>query len=105
MTTNMALLTTKMTVCWALLCLPSTLFQSPGQPGKLVMNSTPDQGAAIIINGQAMKQLTNTTFVVTPGAYKVSVKNRDGNVNCPPHDFPVSAGQQTIATCSGTHWE
>jgi hypothetical protein len=105
MSANMPLLAIKMAVCWALLCPPIALFQSPGQPGRLVIKSTPEEGAAITINGQAMKQLTNTTFVVPPGNYKVSVKNPDGKVSCLPHDFSVSADQETTATCSGTNWE
>jgi hypothetical protein len=105
MSANMALLSIKMAACWALLWPTIALFQSPGQPGRLVINSKPEQGAAITINGQAMKQLTNTTFVVSPGNYKVTVKNRNGNVSCPSQDFSVSAGQETTVTCSGTHWE
>jgi hypothetical protein len=101
----MALLTIKMAACWALLYPTIVLFQSPGQPGRLVIKSTPEQGAAITINGQAMKLPTNATFVMPPGKYSVTAKNPNGNVNCPSQDFPVSAGQQTTATCSGTHWE
>jgi hypothetical protein len=105
MSANVVLLTIKTAMCCCLLSAPVALFQSPGQPGRLVINSTPKDQAAITINGQAMRQLTNTTFVVPPGNYKVSVKNQDGSINCPPQNLSVSAGQETTATCSGTHWD
>lgn len=105
MSGNLALLIIKITTSLTLLWPHILLFQSPGRPGRLVINSTPTEGAAITINGQTMKQLTNATFVVPPGKYKLSVKNQDGSISCQPRDFSVSAGQETIATCSGARWE
>lgn len=103
MSANLAII--KMAACLTFLWPPIALFQSPGQPGRLVINSTPKEGAAITINGKAVQQSTNTTFVVPPGNYKVSVKSQDGSISCQPHDFSVTAGQETIVTCSGTQWQ
>jgi hypothetical protein len=70
----------------AVLCPLIAVFPSPGQPGRLVINSTPEQGATITINGKVVRQLTNTTFVVPPRNYKLSVTSRNGSINCPQHD-------------------
>jgi hypothetical protein len=64
------------------------LLQSPGFAiGKLVVQSSPDQGASISVDGKSYQQLTNATFVVSPGN----------------HTVEVAGGPDSLANCSGTN--
>ena len=93
----------RIAVCLAALCPPTLTSQTPVQPGRLVVTSTPS-GAKITVNSQATKQLTDATFVVPPGKYTVSVAGGAGSLNCPDKEVQVSSGQSTSVHCAGTGW-
>jgi hypothetical protein len=77
---------------WVLLLPAGLPSQTPPQSGKLIITSTP-KGATIVINGQKMQQLTDATFVVSSGTYRVSVADADGNLkNCATKNVSVSSG-------------
>jgi PEGA domain len=97
------LLATKIAMCWALLSASIPPLQSPAQPGRLVINSTP-AGALITVNGKGMKERTNATYVVPPGKYTVAVSGGEGNLKCAAKEVNVSAGQETKVNCSVTGW-
>lgn len=91
-------------VFWVLLPAAGLWSQTPPQPGKLTITSTP-KGAAIVIDGKKMPQPTDATFVVSPGTYRVSVADATGNLkNCPTRNVAVSSGSQTVLDCSATGW-
>jgi hypothetical protein len=77
--------------------------QTPGKPGKLTIESAP-KGAAIFVNGSRMGQATDATFVVSAGAYKVSVTGGAGNLNCAAKSVSVSSGATTELYCSSAGW-
>ena len=77
--------------------------QTPRQPGKLTVSSTP-KGAAIFVNGKQMAQSTDASFVISPGTYKVSVSGGAGNLNCPVKSVQVIAGGSTALSCTSTGW-
>jgi len=87
----------------SLLCMPADSLQSPMQPGKLVIESAP-KGASITVNGRAINQPTDATFVVPPGSYAVSVTGGPGNVNCKSKDVPINSGQTVTVRCVGNDW-
>jgi hypothetical protein len=93
----------KIALCWAVICSPILSSQTPVQPGRLVITSTPT-GAKITVNSQATNQLTDATFAVPPGKYTVSVTGGPGHLNCPDRDVQVSSGQPTEVHCSATGW-
>jgi hypothetical protein len=93
----------KIALCLGALCPPTLTSQTPVQPGRLVITSTPS-GAKITVNSQATKQLTNATFVVPPGKYTVSVAGGPGSLNCPGKDVQVTSGQPTSVHCAATGW-
>jgi hypothetical protein len=82
--------------------MPSAALQSPGL-GRLAINSKPP-GASIAVNGKAMNQATDATFVVGAGKYTVAVSGGPGNLNCAPKEFAIVAGQMKTVTCSSSGW-
>jgi hypothetical protein len=103
---RMSLPTLEAALCFALL-LPAGSSQTPPQPGKLTVNSTPP-GATVAINGEKMQQLTNFTFAVSPGTYKISVAGGEGNLQkCAGNNsisVQVSSGSQKTLLCAATGW-
>jgi hypothetical protein len=93
----------KIVLCWIVLYSPILSSQTPGQPGRLVITSTPT-GAKITVNNQATNQLTDATFVVPPGKYTVSVTDGPGKLNCPDKDVQIFSGQPAEVHCSATGW-
>ena len=81
----------------------SSVPQMPPQPATLVIKSEPT-GAKVTINGTIANQLTNVTFVVSPGTYTVSVAGQDGNPSCPGITLKVSSGQTVERVCPGPGW-
>jgi len=80
-------------LCWILAIAPAVLPQSPSQPGKLHLTSTPP-GAKIVVNEQARPEVTPVTLVVSPGKYTVQV------ADCQPQkDVSVSSGNTTEVHC------
>ena len=76
--------------------------QSPGQPGRLAVNSTPP-GARITVNGKDLNQQTDATFVLPSGKYSIAVSS--GTLNCPSREVTVTSGQQTTVHCSSGGWD
>jgi hypothetical protein len=90
-------------LCFLLPLVGALPAQTPGQPAKLAISSTP-KGAAIFLNGKRMGQPTDATFAVSPGAYKVSVSGGSGNLNCPVKTVTVSAGSTAELSCTAAGW-
>jgi hypothetical protein len=88
---------------WTLLYPVALQPQMPPVPGKLLISSEPD-GATITINGNKMSQLTNATFVVSPGDYTVAVSSPDRNLSCPGKVFHVASGGVVSHKCSAAGW-
>jgi hypothetical protein len=88
--------------CCLMVVMPSAALQSPGL-ARLAINSKPP-GASITVNGKAMNQPTDATFVVGPGKYTVAVSGGQGNLNCAPKEFAIAAGQVKTVTCSSSGW-
>jgi PEGA domain-containing protein len=78
---------------------PAALLQSPGF-GRLVIQSSPT-GATISINGTQKQEQTNTTYVVGPGDYSVSVS---GSASCGGQSFHVDSGGTTTIICKDGKW-
>jgi hypothetical protein len=101
----MAWLAIELSIGWALLRPPALELQSPGfDGGKLEINSVPE-GANISINGKTAQQRTNTTYVVSPGSYKVAVTGGPGNLNCGEKSVSVSSGSTVTVTCTSKGWQ
>jgi hypothetical protein len=81
---------------------PSTISsQSPGfNWGRLVVQSEP-QGAEIWVKGKDANRQTNSTFVVSPGNYSVSLT---GSAKCGGQSFQVNSGGATTITCKDGQW-
>ena len=77
--------------------------QTPAEPGRLNITSTPD-GANITINGKSMDHQTDAVYSVAPGQHKVSVAGGAGNLNCPEITVQVSSGRETKVHCSSAGW-
>jgi PEGA domain len=87
-----------------ILFLPAALHpQMPPQPGKLEILSDPPS-ATVTINGHRMAQLTNATFLVSPGVYSVSVASTDGKLRCASTPMSVNAGQTVVHKCTAQGW-
>jgi PEGA domain len=87
---------------WILLLAP-LLAQTPGKPGRLIINSTPPK-ATIVINGQTWGELTNAIVVMPPGTYNVSVASSELK-NCPTTPVTVQAGSETEVNCIQAGWQ
>lgn len=96
-------LTIEMSLCWGLICPSIMPSQSPGL-GRLVITSKPT-GAKIFINDKPMQQLTDFTYVISPGDYKVKVTDGTGNLNCLDKPVSVSPGQEVTVLCTEKGWE
>jgi len=93
MTANIRSLAPEVALCWILAITPAVSPQSPAQPGKLHITSTPT-GAKIIVNGDTRPEVTPITLVVSPGTYTVQV------ADCQPQkDVSVSSGNTTEVRC------
>jgi len=86
---------------WMVLCLPLWA-QTPEKPGRLVIKSVPPK-ATIVINNQTWRQPTDTTVVVPPGDYKVSVTS-DKLKNCPAKAVKVQPDSETELICTEAGW-
>src|ERR1700722_936254 len=94
-----------MALAISMLAFPAALWsQMPPQAGKLVIASDP-AGAVVTINGEAVSQHTNATFVVSPGKYVVSVASPDGSMKCPEITLQVGGGQTITRSCSAKGWQ
>jgi PEGA domain len=89
---------------WTLLYPLALQPQMPPVPGKLLISSEP-AGATVTINGTKMSQLTNATFVVSPGDYTVAVSSADRQLNCPGKLFHVASNSLVSHKCSTAGWE
>ena len=88
---------------WCIVLLLPLAGQTPAKPGRLVIKSAPPD-ATVIINGQTWRQPTNTTVVVPPGNYTVSVTS-DKLKNCQSKKVTVRTGSQTEVTCTEAGWK
>ena len=88
---------------WWILLLSPLAAQTPGKPGRLVIKSAPPD-ATVVINGQRWGQPTNTTVVVPPGNYTVTVTS-DKLKNCQSKRVTVRTGSQTEMTCTEAGWK
>ena len=87
----------------AFLYWPAVSPQMPPQPAKLVVNSDP-AGATTTINGVS-RGVTNVTFNVSPGIYKVSVGGPGEKAYCSGTlSVTVNSGQTATWECVGTRW-
>lgn len=92
-------------LCWGLLGPHAMLLQSPNfGGGRLVIKSDPP-GARILINDRQMQQGTDFTYVVGPGAYKVSVTGGPGNLNCAQKSVQITSGSTVTVTCTAKGWQ
>lgn len=92
-------------LCCALLSPPAAHVQSPGfGGGRLVIQSVP-AGANISINDKQEQQVTNFTYVVGKGTYKVSVTGGPGNLSCADRSVPVTSGNTVTITCTAKGWQ
>jgi len=105
MSSRVMWLTIEMSLCWSLLCPTAMSFQSPGFGGARLAITSKPPGAKILINDKTMPQVTDFTYVVSPGNYTVSVIGGTGNLNCADKPVSVSSGQEVTVTCSGNGWE
>lgn len=109
MSTSVFLLAIELSLCWTFVRPAALLLQSPGfSGGKLRIESDP-QGASISINGKRFQQLTNSTFVVSQGDYKVEVSGSPGNLqNCSgdhARNVHVEAGKTVTLTCTASGFQ
>ena len=86
--------------------LPAPLSsQRPQPPGKLSVTSTPP-GAQITIDKQPMSQLTDATFVVSPGGHDVVVKGKgDTLTKCANSSVQVESGRVTSIHCTSAGFD
>jgi PEGA domain-containing protein len=90
-----------LSLCPAFVRPSAALLQSPGFPvGKLAIQSIPT-GANIAINGRAQTQQTNTTYVVSPANYAVTVTGGPGNLNC-SGSYAVAKGSTVTLICDAS---
>jgi PEGA domain len=78
--------------------------QMPPQQGKLTISSEPT-GEPVTINGRHMNQLTNATFIVSPGNYRVSVASANGGPACGDITLGVAGGQTVTRNCTRAGWK
>ncbi|MGA9063676.1 MAG: hypothetical protein WB341_18695 [Terracidiphilus sp.] len=96
----------EISLCWGLLWPPAALLQSPGfGGGRLVIKSIP-VGARILINDKQQQQVTDFTYVVGRGEYKVSVTGGPGNLQkCGDRQVQVASGNTVTVTCTANGWQ
>jgi hypothetical protein len=90
-------------LCWTFISLSAVLAQAPGfNGGRLVIQSAPHTGANIFINRQSTNRQTNSTFVVSPGAYWVAVTGGPDNLNCggDAGKVQITSGSVVTLTCT-----
>jgi hypothetical protein len=109
-TPKIVLLVFELSLCRMLPHPSVLLLQSPGfATGNLVVQSSPDQGASISIDGRSFQQLTNATFVVSPGNHKVEVAGGpDSLQNCngaKTKTVWVPQGGTATVTCVRSGWQ
>jgi hypothetical protein len=80
-----------------------TFSQMPPQSGTLEIKSEP-AGASVTINDTRINAPTNTSLVVAPGTYAVSVGEKGGNPYCTPQSVPVRSNETKVIVCNGTRW-
>jgi hypothetical protein len=93
----------KLALCSAFVPLPTLrLWFQIHSVGKLVVQSTPHQGAAIFVNNTATNQETNTTFVLSPGTYWVAVTGGPDNLKCggDSGEAVITPGSVVTLTCT-----
>lgn len=110
MSTSALQLLIELSLCWSFARPSTLLLQSPGfNGGKLVVQSSPGQGASIAIDGRSFQQLTNATFVVSPGNHKVEVAGgQDSLQNCSGKNaktVSVPQGGTATVTCVKSGWQ
>jgi hypothetical protein len=88
----------------ALMFPRTSLSQTPAQPGRLNITSTP-AGAQITINGEFMSQRTPANFVVAPGNYTVSTVGQPGKSACQSQTFSVPTSTAVGIECSEGAWK
>ena len=88
--------------CCFMVVMPSAAIRST-ELARLAINSKPP-GASIAVNGKAMTQPTNATFVVRSGKHTVAVNGGPGNLSCAPKEFAIAACQGKTVTCSSSGW-
>jgi PEGA domain len=81
----------------------ATFSQMPPQSGTLEIKSEPT-GASVTIDGTRVTALTNTSLVVAPGKYTVSVGDKGGNPNCAPQSVTVRSNETKVMLCNATSW-
>ena len=96
--------------CWltfiagsGVLASQGSLSQMPSQSGTLVIKSEPG-GAVVTVNGSLLGTRTDTTLVVSPGTYQVSVGNQGATPHCAPTSVAVQSNETVVLVCSGTRW-
>jgi hypothetical protein len=95
----------ELSVCLALFCPSAAHVQSPGfGGGRLVIQSLP-VGAHIFINDKPERQVTNFTYVVGQGSYKISVTGGPGNLKCADRQVSVTSGNTVTVTCTAKGWQ
>jgi hypothetical protein len=100
----MKYMTVRMMLLISIFLCPAALSpQMPPQPGKLVISSDPVH-ATITINGNKVTQVTNATFMVSPGRYAIVVASQDGRLRC-NGTLSVSAGQTATGSCTASGWK
>lgn len=72
-------------------------------PAKLLVQSTP-KGASITIDKRATKQVTDYTFVVSPGRHTVVVIGANLPKCSKPLQVSVASGSVTTVSCTEAGW-
>jgi hypothetical protein len=86
-----------------LLASQGSFSQMPSQPGTLEIKSEPS-GASVTVNGTLVGTPTNTTLVVSPGTYAVSVGAKGTNPYCTSQSVTVQSNETKVLVCNGTRW-
>lgn len=86
-------------LCGTFIYLSAALSQAPGfNGGRLVIQSAPHTGANIFINKQSTNRQTNSTFVVSAGAYWVAVTGGPDHLNCGGDDGKAQIASGSVVT-------
>ena len=87
----------------ALLLPHPVMAQTPAQPARLHVTSTPD-AAIVTINGSAMARKTPADFIVAPGAYTIETVGQPGKSTCGKLPLTVASGVTLSVDCSNETW-